>query len=195
MHLHKSSRNPHITLFSSEPAQLCNPIPLLRQTVPHPDCQLQDCWSVIGECNGLISLLSPHYDNPCPGFYLHFWNPATHSLSPKLGFFPNKYYQRDVYDPRDFDFYSEISFGFGYHNLTNQYKVVARLVFSLWVTMFGGQIFKLSLRLTLLFLLVSISMTLLIGLPSSLLSLSYIFIVVGMGILPRLCYLLEVKSN
>lgn len=125
MHLHKSSRNPHITLFSSEPAQLCNPNPLLRQTVPHPDCQLQDCWLVIGECNGLISLLSPHHDNPCPGFYLHFWNPATHSLSPKLGFFPNKYYQRDVYDPRDFDFYSEISFGFGYHNLTNQYKVVA----------------------------------------------------------------------
>jgi len=126
MHLDKSSTNPHITLF-----YLCDqilelnhfPVRHLLESEPiaftNNQLTSQECYKIVGFCNGLISLLvhSPIAKYRNHSFYqdfsLCFWNPATRSLSTRLGSF-----SISIDDPY-------FKFSFGYDTLNEKYKVVA----------------------------------------------------------------------
>ncbi|MCI29866.1 F-box protein, partial [Trifolium medium] len=75
----------------------------------------KDCRHVVGSCNGLVCLLG--YSLAEDGHtetWFRFWNPATRTISVKLGYFPDDMYQSKSW-----------RFMFGYDNSTDTYKVVA----------------------------------------------------------------------
>jgi len=74
----------------------------------------KDCCAVVGSCNGLVCLNGSTYDEDKAVMWLRLWNPATRTISDKLGFL----YASD----RIWRFWD---FVFGYDNSTNTYKVVA----------------------------------------------------------------------
>jgi F-box interacting protein len=83
-----------------------------------PYYQLNDdkyCCVVVGSCNGLVCLRSYTFDDEIKTvMWLRFWNPATRTISDKLGF---------LYDSDHI--WCVCDFVFGYDNSTNTYKVVA----------------------------------------------------------------------
>ena len=123
MHLKKSSQNPHITLCSSNEGYFTlNPFPirslLENRFMDHPDrYQFVDrgCSRFVGSCNGLICMLSDRIDGKYQSSCLCFWNPATRSVSKRLGY--------SYVELRDKYLY--LKFSFGYDNTTGKYKVVA----------------------------------------------------------------------
>ncbi|XP_045802114.1 F-box/kelch-repeat protein At3g23880-like [Trifolium pratense] len=75
----------------------------------------KDCRKVVGSCNGLVCLLGSSEHQT----WFRFWNPATRTISNKLGFLCNVKYRYKLTDWR---------FTFGYDNSTDTYKVVALLL-------------------------------------------------------------------
>jgi hypothetical protein len=71
----------------------------------------RECRYVIGSCNGLLCLFFCSSNNR-NHWWLRVWNPATRTLSDKLGFCPGEYLG------------CEFNFTFGYDNLSDTYKVV-----------------------------------------------------------------------
>ncbi|CAJ2670115.1 unnamed protein product [Trifolium pratense] len=92
------------------PSEFRYPYYRLRNiTIPNdPYYQLRnmDCSHIVGSCNGLICMHTSWYPNHSIWFRL--WNPATKTLSEKLGHITELF-----------------RFTFGYDNLTDTYKVVA----------------------------------------------------------------------
>ncbi|CAL5206005.1 unnamed protein product [Lathyrus oleraceus] len=119
IHLHKSSRNPHIILFPSDVINnsvFVLPISLLQKPSfyffnyesEYHSMKLPHRHRVIGSCNGLICLLNSRGNE----FYL--WNPATNPFYENLGSFPLHFQYSNFF----------YKFSFGYDNLTNKYKLV-----------------------------------------------------------------------
>ncbi|CAL5191994.1 unnamed protein product [Lathyrus oleraceus] len=129
MHLHRSQQNSYSYVVSRKKSKHDDDFIFVPFSVNHllqnrsitfpndPYYQLndKDCRDVIGSCNGLVCLLgySPS-EHAQTEFWLRFWNPATRTISDKLGFF------RDV-KPE----WGSWNFVFGYDNSTDTYKVVA----------------------------------------------------------------------
>ncbi|XP_058739567.1 F-box/kelch-repeat protein At3g23880-like [Vicia villosa] len=67
-----------------------------------------DCWTIVGSCNGLLCLLGGSWATENKKFWLRFWNPATRTLSEKLGYLTEFW-----------------RLAFGYDVSANSYKVVA----------------------------------------------------------------------
>ncbi|PNX81781.1 F-box/kelch-repeat protein [Trifolium pratense] len=129
MHLNQSSRNSHSYVVSSKDSKQDDDysfIPfnvndlLENSSITFPDDPYyrlidKDCHQVVGSCNGLVCLLGyslAEYGHKETCFRL--WNPATRTISDKLGYFPE--------DMNRLKFWKFI---FGYDNLTDAYKVVA----------------------------------------------------------------------
>ncbi|GAU13115.1 hypothetical protein TSUD_174150 [Trifolium subterraneum] len=76
----------------------------------------KDCYKVVGSCNGLICLLS--YSLTKDGnkeTWCRLWNPATRTISGKLGYFRDDMYQLEL---------CKYKFMFCYDTSTDTYKVV-----------------------------------------------------------------------
>ncbi|KEH37800.1 putative F-box domain-containing protein [Medicago truncatula] len=126
LHLIKSSRNPLLSLFSTQSSNnsisaVLTPMPMrcIREiTNANHDTKyllaVEEYYMSVGSCNGLICML---HDSSDVFVYrdlsLRFWNPATRSLSDKLDYFCTSV--------KELNF----KFSYGYDNLTNKYKVVA----------------------------------------------------------------------
>jgi len=135
LHLHRSPRNTHFLLLPdwanpdemdlsvvpiSVSSLLESPLAIryhepyyhrLRDfDIPHNPYYLlsnMDCDLVIGSCNGLICLRGDTWDTTPENTWFRIWNPATNTLSDKLGYLTN---------------YSRLTFGYDISNQT--YKVV-----------------------------------------------------------------------
>ncbi|KAL5071910.1 hypothetical protein RYX36_022797 [Vicia faba] len=121
LHLDKSSRIPHIILFSSHNIKNCIfPIFPIPRLIESPSIDLftkayqhesvkKGHPNIIGSCNGLICLFSS-LDND---FFL--WNPATRKHSRILGCISHCFQH-----PNSF-----FKFSFGYDHSTHKYKLLA----------------------------------------------------------------------
>ncbi|XP_058736928.1 F-box/kelch-repeat protein At3g23880-like [Vicia villosa] len=127
MHLRRSARNPQLTLVSGNSVAdfrfvtlpingfLDNPLITIPEKPFHPLLDTVHYW-LVGSCNGLLCFA--HYDSFTGSYrdcWLNFYNPATNTLSNKLGHF--KDYCKNRY------FFSR--YAFGYDSLTDNYKVAA----------------------------------------------------------------------
>ncbi|CAL5186968.1 unnamed protein product [Lathyrus oleraceus] len=129
IHFHKSSLNTDLTLFSahhtgkSTYTQLTvYPVHTLLENNSTTSIVTvirrffsNEYHQVVGSCNGLCCLMEEYSNTEFREFSFRLCNPATKSLSHKLGYFriqPN--------NPN-----SLFKFSFGYDNLTAKYKVVA----------------------------------------------------------------------
>ncbi|CAL5191992.1 unnamed protein product [Lathyrus oleraceus] len=131
MHLRRSARNPQLTLVSGKCVAdfrfvilpiskfIENPLITLPEKHFYPLLDTHHYW-LVGSCNGLLCF--SHYSAFTGSYrdcWLNFYNPATNTISKKLGYF--KDYCKHRY------FFSR--YAFGYDSLTDNYKVVAvRLV-------------------------------------------------------------------
>ncbi|XP_004492102.2 F-box/kelch-repeat protein At3g23880-like [Cicer arietinum] len=76
--------------------------------------------NIAGSCNGLICLTGFSFTFTYREYWLRIWNPATRTLSPKIGYF------RDSSNcPHEMYSFPAFDFKFGYDNSTDTYKVVA----------------------------------------------------------------------
>ncbi|CAL5186966.1 unnamed protein product [Lathyrus oleraceus] len=130
IHSHKSSQNTNLTLFwakysgKSRFTQLTF-LPALENDstttiVVNDDDTISKFFDhkyhqVVGSCNGLCCFKQEYSNSEYQEFSLRFCNPATRSLSHKLGYFR--------VPPKLPD--SLFKFSFGYDDLTSKYKVVA----------------------------------------------------------------------
>ncbi|XP_058741596.1 uncharacterized protein LOC131613979 [Vicia villosa] len=76
----------------------------------------KECRDVVGTCNGLVCLIG-YSINKWTKFkrvWFRFWNPATRSISEKLGYF--SYFDKNER--------KSVKFVFGYDNSADTYKVV-----------------------------------------------------------------------
>ena len=120
-HLKKSARNPHLPITSFLNSEnisvyevLTFPVSQLLEnpstTTIHYDHFIRltrnddGTWFVVGSCNGLICLISIHISRLC------LWNPSTRRKS-------------EFFLPSSYNYY--FLYSFGYHTLTETYKVVA----------------------------------------------------------------------
>ncbi|XP_004494051.1 F-box/kelch-repeat protein At3g23880-like [Cicer arietinum] len=79
----------------------------------------KDCYrKIAGSCNGLICLTGFYFTFTYREYWLRIWNPATRTLSPKIGYF------RDSSNSLH-EYYPAFDFKFGYDNSTDTYKVLA----------------------------------------------------------------------
>ncbi|CAI8612345.1 unnamed protein product [Vicia faba] len=126
-HLRRSARNPQLTLVSGKCVAdfrfvtlpiskfLENPLITVPENPFHPLLDTVHYW-LVGSCNGLLCFA--HYSSFTGSYrdcWLNFYNPATNTLSKKLGYF--KDYCKHRY------FFSR--YAFGYDSLTDNYKVAA----------------------------------------------------------------------
>ncbi|XP_058725756.1 F-box/kelch-repeat protein At3g23880-like [Vicia villosa] len=126
MHLIKSSRNLPLTLFSSHfsSCTLLNNFPALRflekqsitlaNDVGNNLC-INNSSMLVGCCNGLLCFLDVSINIWDQKVYFSFFNPATRSLSKKLGYFCFSVLNGS----------SCFKFSLDFDNLTSKYKVVA----------------------------------------------------------------------
>ncbi|KAL5057546.1 hypothetical protein RYX36_029150 [Vicia faba] len=130
MHFSRSALNPFFSLISNNLSARdgdCSfvtvPVNRLLEnryiTVPKsPYFRLRDkeCRDVVGSCNGLVCLIGYSINEwtKYKRVWFRFWNPATRSISEKLGYF--FYYDKNER--------KSIKFVFGYDNSTDTYKVV-----------------------------------------------------------------------
>jgi len=119
IHQKKSERNKNLVLIEKDfSSNICkrlmvNYLPVSRLVMVNSSITLtndhilneKDGFSIVGSCNGLVCLLGY---SPLER-WLYFYNPATRTLSKRLGTFTDKY---------------GYMFAFGYDALTNTYKVV-----------------------------------------------------------------------
>jgi len=122
LHLQRSARNPQLTMVylpEDTDKAFVSPIslshllespskPITLTDDPYYLLNDKDCHSVVGSCNGLICLYG--YSDESREMWLRFWNPATRTISDKLGHSP--------------DVVSSYQMEFGYDNSTSTYKVV-----------------------------------------------------------------------
>jgi len=124
LHLQRSTRNPHLTLASrnTRPTEYSSVVPIsLSRFLETPSKSItltkdpyyhlkdKDCRLVIGSCNGLLCLFGYSYNYR--ESWLRFWNPATRTISDKLGHCHNPVIPYRL--------------TFGYDNSMDTYKVVA----------------------------------------------------------------------
>jgi len=127
LHLHRSRCNTHLALLSDQdisdtkwdfsvvpiPVSRLLEIPLRNISIPKDPSYFlftnMDCCFIVGSCNGLICLNGDSSPTKPLNHWLRFWNPATKTLSEKLGYPTN--------------FFKFITFG--YDILNDTYKVVA----------------------------------------------------------------------
>ncbi|XP_045802000.1 F-box/kelch-repeat protein At3g23880-like [Trifolium pratense] len=122
MHRKRSSRNTlsYLDDYSFVPFSVGDDLVKNPSMIPSLDdpyyCLIdKDCRKVVGSCNGLVCLLGSSEHQT----WFRFWNPATRTISNKLGFLCNVKYRYKLTDWR---------FTFGYDNSTDTYKVVALLL-------------------------------------------------------------------
>ncbi|XP_058749952.1 F-box/kelch-repeat protein At3g23880-like [Vicia villosa] len=123
MHLKISSRNPHFILSIPEYPLTCVVSVFVKQllesrsiTIASETC-LSLRWGireVVGSCNGLLCVLFNSINNEKMMYKFCLWNPATRTISEKLGFFCD-------YEPS----LGPFKFSFGCDYLTGTYKIVA----------------------------------------------------------------------
>ena len=128
LHLNRSSQTRDFTLVYTSYCRalifavfrlLENP-PIIFNLPKDPYYQFKDkdCTYIVGSCNGLLCLLGHSYTNGCREMWFRCWNPATRTISGKLGYGCDK--NGDIGFP--FTFPTNLSFG--YDNSTDTYKVV-----------------------------------------------------------------------
>ncbi|XP_058756987.1 F-box protein At1g11270-like [Vicia villosa] len=121
VHLNRSARNADITIISSFVVEdeaafylMENPpIIVNRFNDSYHQLKDKDCNSIIGSCNGLLCLLGLSYINDHREMCFSFWNPATRTISEKLGYSSE---HKDLHRPHNLIF--------GYDDSTGTYKVV-----------------------------------------------------------------------
>lgn len=125
LHLQRSSKNPHFTLFNIPDmnkddtdavlisftrlieSSLCLSKSITLTNDPYYRLENKSCCWIVGSCNGLLCLLGYSLNRD---MWLHFWNPATRKISYKLGRFGG--------------IPSLLDLTFGYDNSKDTYKVV-----------------------------------------------------------------------
>ncbi|RHN59611.1 putative F-box domain, galactose oxidase/kelch, beta-propeller, kelch-type beta propeller [Medicago truncatula] len=132
-HLYRSSQKPDLAFVTSIYATealtftICrlfeNPSDVIN--LPNNDSyyQLKDkgCLGIVGSCNGLLCLLGGiSFDGSCyyKDMFLRFWNPATKTLSDKLGCLGDGDSDISLFN------FHRLKFAFGYDNSSNTYKAV-----------------------------------------------------------------------
>ncbi|XP_058736879.1 F-box/kelch-repeat protein At3g23880-like isoform X1 [Vicia villosa] len=150
LHLQRSPRNTHLLLIqnwsnpdealdcSVEPFPVTNllevrfsPFYTYREINaipddPHYRLKNLDCWEVVGSCNGLLCLRGSSWAPKNHTTWLRLWNPATNTLSEKLGYQTNFYCR----------------FTFGYDISTDSYKAVAFSANKVKVFRFGDNVWR-----------------------------------------------------
>jgi len=120
MHLHQSSQNPQLITKSTHPNIT---VVSLRSLLKNPSigisvetfhCPIRALGTVVGACNGLLCLLFKSILITHVEYQFYVWNPATRTISEKLGFFRDKKRLEDTFN-----------FNFGFDYLTGTYKLVA----------------------------------------------------------------------
>ncbi|CAJ2636709.1 unnamed protein product [Trifolium pratense] len=123
MHLKKSSQNPHFILsIPGYPIYSVISLPVLRlledpfltvvEGYTYHHLNIEIC--VVGSCNGLVCLLCGSVVRKRVKYWFRIWNPATKTISGKLGFFRN-----------DSRLLGAFKFNFGFDYVTGTYKVVS----------------------------------------------------------------------
>ncbi|AES78877.1 putative F-box domain-containing protein [Medicago truncatula] len=122
-HLQRSTQNPNFTLgrtlcrvdtsvlpisFDRFIESSCSTKPITLTNDPYYSLKDKDCSNVVGSYNGLICLLGYSFERR--QMWFRFWNPATRTISDKLGHFRSIPYSYDL--------------TFGYDNEKDTYKVV-----------------------------------------------------------------------
>jgi len=139
LHLNRSSQKPDLTFVSSVWTRpytrgsealtftVCslfeNPPIIINLPNNDPYYQLKDkdCLGIVGSCNGLLCLLvGTSFDGSYSykDLFLRFWNPATRTLSDKLGCLGDG--DNDVSLCKS----HSLKFAFGYDNSSDTYKAV-----------------------------------------------------------------------
>ncbi|XP_058749954.1 F-box/kelch-repeat protein At3g23880-like [Vicia villosa] len=123
MHIKLSSQNPHFILSIPEYPLTCVVSVLVNQllesrslTIASETC-LSPRWGiyeVVGSCNGLLCVIFNSITNEKTKYKFCLWNPATRTISEKLGFFCD--YESSL---------GPFKFSFGCDYLTGTYKIVA----------------------------------------------------------------------
>jgi hypothetical protein len=99
LHLNRSSSNADLTIVSTylhmtNPRAVFTVIRMLENSqnvvtilpdVPYHQLNNKDCFFVIGSCNGLLCLFGHEEYNGYRDWWFRFWNPATRTISEKLG--------------------------------------------------------------------------------------------------------------
>ena len=122
LHLTRSARNADLTLVSTSDDnvlsftafRLLQDPPIIFNLPEDPYFQLDDkhCLDIVGSCNGLLCLFGHSFTaNFDIETWVRFWNPATRTISEKLGYTIHK----------NLDFHHNLTFG--YVNSTETYKV------------------------------------------------------------------------
>jgi len=122
LHLTRSARNADLTLVSTSDDnvlsftafRLLQDPPIIFNLPEDPYFQLDDkhCLDIVGSCNGLLCLFGHSFTaNFDIETWVRFWNPATRTISEKLGYTIHK----------NLDFHHNLTFG--YVNSTDTYKV------------------------------------------------------------------------
>ncbi|XP_024626663.1 F-box/kelch-repeat protein At3g23880 [Medicago truncatula] len=99
LHLYRSRRNTHLALFSDQlisdiRVQIIPVSRLLENMLrniaipndPYYSISNTDCFFVVGSCNGLLFLQGNSLPIEPHNVWLRFWNPATKTLSEKIGY-------------------------------------------------------------------------------------------------------------
>lgn len=123
LHLHRSSQNAYYTLVSGidfivasfrfDPLFKNSPIIFKLPKDPYYQSNNNEFQNVVGSCNGLICLVGSSRVNENIECWFRIWNPATRTLSRRLGSF------------RDDLSTTRYNFTFGFDKSNNTYKVVA----------------------------------------------------------------------
>jgi len=125
LHLYRSRRNTHLALFSDQLTSdtkefnVIIPIPVSRllespsrnianPNDPYYSISNTDCRFIVGSCNGLLCLHGNSLPTEPHNVWLRIWNPATNTLSEKIGY-STKF----------------LKLTFGYDNSNDTYKVVS----------------------------------------------------------------------
>ncbi|KEH23644.1 putative F-box domain-containing protein [Medicago truncatula] len=126
LHLKRSARNPHLTLYFERSILSRDfgalPFPVSCLIIENPSISLpsdpryslkdNDYEYVVGSCNGLLCLLG--YKSGGGKMWFRLLNPAMHKMSPKLGYFRGGLISLKY----------KFKFAFGYDNSSETYKVV-----------------------------------------------------------------------
>nr|KYP50188.1 F-box/kelch-repeat protein At3g23880 family [Cajanus cajan] len=137
LHLQRSSKNKHVLLSfyqhdnavgnrnnSSVAAAPCSTDGLLENptsTINNCIRRFSETSIVIGTCNGLVCICSYFKTDDYIKYWVRFWNPATRIMSedsPYIVLFDSDY-QNELY---------YLKFGFGFDDLSGNYKVVMILL-------------------------------------------------------------------
>ncbi|XP_058739931.1 F-box/kelch-repeat protein At3g23880-like [Vicia villosa] len=79
---------------------------------PYYHMENKGCFNSVGSCNGLILLAGGSFIGPRKEYWFRLWNPATKTISKRIGYFCDFQNHR-------------FGFVFGFDDSTNTYKVVA----------------------------------------------------------------------